>query len=157
LKCCWQRHGNGSTRFEESGGESVVSDVSVRTFVLPEGPNDAGIPGFGAGLWLRAGWRTRFEEVGSNGEVVFGNLVYEHGAYVEPVSSGEVRVVAHPQERPDEVVWLDGSVDDDGRFFVVVTREVFTGARSEPWVFEAFFFSTYRDAPARSGGYPLEL
>ena len=144
-------------RFEQSGGEGIASDVSVRTFLLPEGRHDAGVPGFGAGLWLRAGWRTRFAEVGANGEVVFGALVYEKDGYIEPVTFGEVRVVAHPEERPDEVAWLDGGVDQEGRFFVPVTREVFEGARAERWVFEVFFFSTYQYAPSRSGVRPLEL
>lgn len=143
--------------FEESGGEGVASDVSVRTFVLPEGTNDTGIPGFGAGLWLRAGWRTEFEDVRANGEVIFGRLVYEHDGAVDPVAFGEVRVVAQPVDRPDEVVWLDGGVNDDGTFYVPLTPEVFTGAHQERWTFEVFFHSTYRFAPARSGTLPLEL
>jgi len=143
--------------FEQSGGEGVASDVSVRTFVLPEGRHDAGIPGFGAGLWLRAGWRTRFEAVESNGEVIFGRVIYEHDGTVDPVSFGEVRVVAHAEDRPDQPVWLDGGVDQDGLFYVPLGAEVYQAARAGRWVFEAFFFSNYRYTPTRSGMQRLEV
>ncbi|MEV4456953.1 hypothetical protein [Microbispora sp. NPDC049633] len=143
-------------RFEQSQGEGISSEVSVRTFVQPEGRHDSGLPGFGAGLWVRAGWRTRFEDVRVDGELIHGLVVYEHDGARDPVPFGEVRVVARPEDRPDEVMWLDGGVDD-GRFRVVVPGELFEYARREPWVFEVFYFSTYRHAPTRSGVLPLRL
>ncbi|SDM48243.1 hypothetical protein [Nonomuraea jiangxiensis] len=140
--------------FEGSQGERITSEVSVRTFVLPEGRHDSGLPGFGAGLWVRAGWRTRFEDLDVNREIVFGTIVYEHDGTRDPVPFGEVRVVAHPQDRPDETRWLNGGVTD-GRFRVGIPRELLERATAEPWVFEAFYFSTYRHAPTRSGVRPL--
>lgn len=106
---------------------------------------------WGAGLSIRAGFRTWFRDVDMPGEIVRGHIVAEINGLEQAVSGGQVNVVLWLAERPEELFRASGNVDVNGRFFAVVPQELMHHFGHAEIVGEVFYLGTGMFSPARSG------
>jgi hypothetical protein len=111
--------------FRESQGEQVATDLSVRGFLHAPRHSDGPLERFGAGLFVRAGWRTFIRRAEARGEAVVGEVAAGWPENPQPVNGGTIRVVGWLVDRPDEQFWRDAGVGADGTFVGVFPEQVF--------------------------------
>ena len=142
--------------FREAQDRGLVNDLSARTYVMPERIFDGPQERWGVQLLVRAGVRTRIEKTTARGELVTGTVLGGDERNRVTVTSGDVRLVAWSVRRPEEQFIQDGSVDNDGRFRLLVPSEVLWLASREAVMVAVFYHGTQRFAPCRSAEVQFE-
>ena len=107
---------------------------------------------WGANLIVRIGQRTRVRIEGLFERMVRGHVHFIDNGNVQAVSRGQVNVVLWTAERPDEQFTSGDAVDLNGRFDVVIPREIDDARRAGvPILAEALYLGTWPWAASRSG------
>ncbi|MDQ3870812.1 MAG: hypothetical protein M3301_04245, partial [Chloroflexota bacterium] len=136
--------------FEATRGEMMVNDLVARTMAVPKQPRDGDIERWGVQLRVRAGLRTRFERFEARGEAASGLIVGGDPGAERPVDGGDIRVVAWPADRPDDQEWMDGTVEGDGTFVVLLANWLVALSRAERVIVSGFYHGTTFFTPCRS-------